>query len=60
MIDRILQELDINELCNEFTAKAKCDGSKVVLEPAGIASILNNMSKLVMASSRGTTKTSSP
>jgi AP-1-like factor len=33
--------VDINELCAEFTNKAKCDGTKVVLDPAGVHQILN-------------------
>jgi AP-1-like factor len=32
--------VDINELCAEFTNKAKCDGTKVVLEPYGVQQII--------------------
>ncbi|KAG6841533.1 hypothetical protein C0991_009898 [Blastosporella zonata] len=38
-----LQDVDINELCTQFTNKAKCDGSKVVLEPQGVNHILQNL-----------------
>ncbi|KAF8336180.1 hypothetical protein F5887DRAFT_891408 [Amanita rubescens] len=38
------KDADINELCAEFTAKAKCDGTKVVLEPQGIH-ILETLSR---------------
>ncbi|OBZ80026.1 hypothetical protein A0H81_00164 [Grifola frondosa] len=37
------QDVDINELCSEFTAKAKCDGTKVVLEPAGVHHIIETL-----------------
>lgn len=36
-----LQDIDINELCTEFTNKAKCDGTKVVLEPSGVSHIID-------------------
>ncbi|KAJ3514930.1 hypothetical protein NLJ89_g2084 [Agrocybe chaxingu] len=39
------QDADINELCSEFTSKARCDGTKVVLEPEGVNSILEALSK---------------
>jgi AP-1-like factor len=32
--------IDINDLCSEFTDKARCDGTKVVLDPQGVTSIL--------------------
>ena len=35
----------MNELCAEFTAKAKCDGTKVVLEPQGVSHILETLSR---------------
>ncbi|KAF9455370.1 hypothetical protein BDZ94DRAFT_1230954 [Collybia nuda] len=38
------QDIDINELCSEFTDKARCDGTKVVLEPQGVSCILKNLS----------------
>jgi hypothetical protein len=40
-----LKDADINELCSEFTNKARCDGTKVVLEPQGVHSILESLSK---------------
>ncbi|KAF8640815.1 hypothetical protein AX17_000464 [Amanita inopinata Kibby_2008] len=39
------KDADLNELCAEFTAKAKCDGTKVVLEPSGVSHILEAFSK---------------
>ncbi|KAG1723358.1 uncharacterized protein EDB91DRAFT_1063475 [Suillus paluster] len=33
-------DADINELCTEFTKKARCDGKKIVLEPEGVHDIL--------------------
>lgn len=36
----IYQDVDINELCTEFTSKARCDGVKVVLEPEGVHRIM--------------------
>ena len=38
------QNVDINELCSEFTKKARCDGTKVVLEPEGVNDILETLS----------------
>ncbi|KXN84806.1 AP-1-like transcription factor [Leucoagaricus sp. SymC.cos] len=32
--------IDINDLCSEFTSKAKCDGTKVVLEPEEMHNII--------------------
>lgn len=39
------KDADINDLCAEFTSKARCDGTKVVLEPQGVNSILEALSK---------------
>lgn len=39
------KDTDISDLCAEFTAKARCDGQKVVLEPQGVVSILENLQK---------------
>jgi hypothetical protein len=39
-----LQDADINELCAEFTSKARCDGTKVVLEPQGVHHIMETFS----------------
>ncbi|KAL0945565.1 hypothetical protein HGRIS_014726 [Hohenbuehelia grisea] len=38
------KDVDINDLCTEFTNKAKCDGTKVVLEPQGVHHILETLS----------------
>ncbi|KAI0271581.1 hypothetical protein BC834DRAFT_967035 [Gloeopeniophorella convolvens] len=35
--------VDINELCSEFTDKARCDGTKVVLDPQGVNSIIEKL-----------------
>ncbi|GLB36612.1 putative bZIP transcription factor [Lyophyllum shimeji] len=37
------KDVDINDLCTEFTNKAKCDGTKVVLEPQGVSHILQTL-----------------
>jgi len=37
------KDVDINELCTEFTDKARCDGTKVVLEPEGVHSIIETL-----------------
>lgn len=37
------KDSDINELCTEFTSKARCDGTKVVLEPQGVHHILEKL-----------------
>lgn len=37
------KDIDINELCTEFTNKAKCDGTKVVLEPSGVTHIIDTL-----------------
>ncbi|EGN94090.1 hypothetical protein SERLA73DRAFT_78019 [Serpula lacrymans var. lacrymans S7.3] len=41
--DRSFQDVDINHLCSEFTNKAKCDGTKVVLEPQGVHHIMESL-----------------
>ncbi|KAG5646895.1 hypothetical protein DXG03_001971 [Asterophora parasitica] len=38
------KNVDINDLCTEFTNKAKCDGTKVVLDPQGVDFILQTLS----------------
>ncbi|KAG6831629.1 hypothetical protein H0H92_008706 [Tricholoma furcatifolium] len=38
------KEADINVLCSEFTSKAKCDGTKLVLEPQEMTHIMQNLS----------------
>jgi len=35
--------IDINDLCSEFTSKAKCDGTKVVLEPEEMHNIIESL-----------------
>ena len=37
------KDVDINELCTEFTNKARCDGTKVVLEPEGVHHIIETL-----------------
>ncbi|OCH84766.1 hypothetical protein OBBRIDRAFT_808003 [Obba rivulosa] len=37
------KDIDINELCSEFTSKARCDGTKVVLEPQGVHHIIETL-----------------
>jgi AP-1-like factor len=37
------KDVDVNELCTEFTNKARCDGTKVVLEPQGVETILRTL-----------------
>jgi len=39
------KDADINELYTEFTNKARCDGTKVVLEPQGVTHILESLTK---------------
>jgi len=41
------KDIDINELCTEFTNKAKCDGTKVVLEPSGVSHIIETLTAKV-------------
>ena len=38
-----MQGVDINELCEEFSCKAKCDGTKVVLEPQVVDDIMESL-----------------
>ncbi|KAF9524651.1 hypothetical protein CPB83DRAFT_838757 [Crepidotus variabilis] len=39
------KDVDINDLCHQFTNKARCDGTKVVLEPVGVSQILDSIAK---------------
>ncbi|KAI0757591.1 hypothetical protein C8Q80DRAFT_1265487 [Daedaleopsis nitida] len=39
------KDVDINELCTEFTSKARCDGTKVVLEPEGVHHIIEALAQ---------------
>jgi len=41
-----LSNIDINELCSEFTDKARSDGKKVVLDPQGVSSIMETLTRL--------------
>ena len=40
------QDADINELCTEFSKKARCDGTKVVLEPESVQQLFEQFKKL--------------
>ncbi|KAF8238456.1 hypothetical protein L208DRAFT_1421300 [Tricholoma matsutake] len=40
------KDIDVNELCTEFTNKARCDGTKVVLEPQGVDHIIKSLSSM--------------
>ncbi|KAI9512317.1 hypothetical protein F5148DRAFT_1302936 [Russula earlei] len=42
--------VDMNELCSEFTDKARCDGTKVVLDPQGVSSILEKLTARLQSS----------
>ncbi|KAJ6569545.1 hypothetical protein B0H19DRAFT_1024730 [Mycena capillaripes] len=37
------QDSDLADLCSEFSAKARCDGTKVVLEPQGVRNIIESL-----------------
>jgi AP-1-like factor len=39
------KDVDVNDLCAEFSSKARCDGTKVVLEPQGVTHILETFSR---------------
>ncbi|KAI0089870.1 hypothetical protein BDY19DRAFT_89397 [Irpex rosettiformis] len=39
------KNVDINDLCSEFTKKARCDGTKVVLEPESVSCIIERLGK---------------
>jgi len=43
--DPQFKDIDVNELCQEFTNKARCDGTMVVLEPSGVHQIFESLSK---------------
>ncbi|KAN0121524.1 hypothetical protein V8E52_003420 [Russula decolorans] len=42
--------IDINELCSDFTDKARCDGTRVVLDPQGVNSILEKLTARLTSS----------
>ena len=37
------KNIDIDELCFAFTDNARCDGTKVVIDPQGVNSILEKV-----------------
>ncbi|KAJ6626976.1 hypothetical protein B0H10DRAFT_1997498 [Mycena sp. CBHHK59/15] len=37
------RDTDIADLCSEFSSKARCDGTKVVLEPQGVLNIIDSL-----------------
>jgi len=37
------KDVDINDLCSQFTSKARCDGRKVVLEPQSVDCIIRSL-----------------
>jgi AP-1-like factor len=39
------KDADINELCGEFSKKARCDGTKVVLEPESVHQLFEHFKK---------------
>ncbi|KAK1229566.1 DNA-binding transcription factor yap1 [Marasmius sp. AFHP31] len=43
--DPNFRDTDITKLCSEFSSKARCDGSKVVIEPAGVQHIRESLSR---------------
>ncbi|KAG1908607.1 uncharacterized protein F5891DRAFT_994144 [Suillus fuscotomentosus] len=48
------KDADINHLCTEFTKKARCDGTKVVLEPEGVHHILETFKAKSLAQQQQT------
>ncbi|KAF9242361.1 hypothetical protein BU15DRAFT_86923 [Melanogaster broomeanus] len=44
----IKQDADVNELCTEFAKKARCDGTKVVLEPEGVHYLIESFKSKYM------------
>ena len=47
------QNIDINELCAEFTDKARCDGTKIVLDQNGVNMILERLKQKMNAKANG-------
>lgn len=47
------QNIDINELCAEFTDKARCDGTKIVLDQNGVNMILDKLRQKLQAKNGG-------
>jgi AP-1-like factor len=44
VVSDVTQECDMNELCAEFAAKARCDGSKAVIPQEGMNELMDRMS----------------
>ena len=53
MLIRYYQNIDINELCAEFTDKARCDGTKIVLDQNGVNMILERLKQKMNAKANG-------
>jgi AP-1-like factor len=53
------KDADVNHLCTEFTKKARCDGTKVVLEPEGVHHILETFKAKSLAQQQQQQQTSS-
>ncbi|KAF8213750.1 hypothetical protein K438DRAFT_1565466 [Mycena galopus ATCC 62051] len=41
--DPMFKDSDLADLCSEFSSKARCDGTKVVLEPQGVRNIIESL-----------------
>ncbi|KAJ6519237.1 hypothetical protein C8R45DRAFT_1085272 [Mycena sanguinolenta] len=41
--DPLFKDSDLADLCSEFSSKARCDGTKVVLEPQGVRHIIESL-----------------
>jgi AP-1-like factor len=41
--DPKFKDSDLADLCSEFSSKARCDGTKVVLEPQGVRNIIESL-----------------
>jgi AP-1-like factor len=41
--DPKFKDSDLADLCSEFSNKARCDGTKVVLEPQGVRNIIESL-----------------
>ncbi|KAG1746812.1 hypothetical protein EDB19DRAFT_325726 [Suillus lakei] len=52
------KDADVNHLCTEFTKKARCDGTKVVLEPEGVHHILETFKAKSLAQQQQTSPSS--
>lgn len=52
------KDADVNQLCTEFTKKARCDGTKVVLEPEGVHHILETFKAKSLAQQQQQQQTS--